>query len=194
MAITSIQRDYGPNASIVRIVTNDDLENIVLGGWLATQAESIIEANNGEFTWKDNDTVLVSYPTGLINGFTGREIQASILMNVFPSFLSLNPISPVYPNNQSAVAHPGGGQALATQVNPGINILLVVATAGDSFILPNDVLGQTVILVNRGAQTAAIFPFVGDKINGGAVDASINIAAGATVMFIGTSRLEWNTI
>jgi hypothetical protein len=193
MTVFSIQRDYGPNVSIVRIETDDDLENIVAGGWLLSQHDSIVAANNGEFEWKENDAVLVSYPTGNINATTGREIIGSILMYVFPSFFSLNPISPVYPNDQSIIAHAGGGQANATQVKVGINIVTTVATTADSVRLPNDVLGQTSIVINLGANSVNIFPWPGDSIDNGATDAAYALAAGSRVFFIGTGRLKWNS-
>lgn len=193
MTIFSIQRDYGPNVSIVRIVTDDDLENIVTGGWLVTQHDSIVEANHGEFEWRDNDTVLVSYPTGLINATTGREIQGSILLNIFPSFFSLNPISPVYPNDQGIIAHSGGGQADATQLKPGINIIITAAAPADSVVLPNDVLGQTSIVINLAANSVNIYPYPGDAIDNGATDAPYALASGSRVIFIGTKRLKWNS-
>jgi hypothetical protein len=192
MTITSIKRDL-PNLSIVRIETDSPLEDVILGGWLATQADSIIAANNGPFEWREDDAVLVKYPTGNINATTGREVIGNILTYVFPSFLSLASISPIFAINFDAVAHAGGGQTNATQLNVGINDIITVSTAADSVRLPNDVLSQTVVVVNLGANSVNIFPFLGDKIDNGAIDAAYALAAGSRVMFIGTNILKWSS-
>jgi hypothetical protein len=139
MTITSIQRDFGPNVSVVRIETTDAPEIFVQGGWLNTQHDSIVAANNGPFEWKDNDVVIVSYPSGNINLTTGREVIGAALMHVFPSFASLFPIQTLYPFNGIVTAHAGGGQTNATLLNLGINVVTTVATAGDSVKLPDDV-------------------------------------------------------
>lgn len=193
MTVTSIKRDYGPGVSIVRIVTDEPLENIIRGGWLATQEASITEANNGPFEWNDGDAVLVQYPTGLINGSTGREILATVLTYVFPSFVSLNPIGPLYPTNFNAVAHTGGGQANATNINPGTNIVISSSAPGDSVKLPSDVLGQTVIVLNISANSIDVFPSDQDNIDNGAVNAAYPLASTGRVIFIGTGIDKWSS-
>ena len=59
MAILEISRDWGANPSIVRIVTDDDLESIINGSYLTDQAENIDQLNHGAFDWQDSDAALV---------------------------------------------------------------------------------------------------------------------------------------
>lgn len=193
MTITSITRDWGPNPSIVRIVTDAALEDIVAGGWLITQDASIVLCNGGPFEWREGDAVLVQYPTGLLNVTTQTEILGSLLMYVFPSFASLAPISPVYPFNAGVTAHAGGGQTNAQQINPGMNTINTVATTGDSVLMPNDVLGQTTIVVNLGASSCDIYPYPGDSIDNLGINNPYVLAAGSRVTFIGTNVLKWNS-
>ena len=119
MAILSIKRDYGIDPSMVRITTDSPIEDIVNTDWLFTQKESIAEVNSGDFEWKDGDIVIINSgiapETNVSSTFFGR---------VFPDFRSVDPIPPLYPNLQNIVAHAGGGQTNATQMNIGINALI----------------------------------------------------------------------
>src|SRR6266446_1499595 len=135
MTIYSIKRDFSPqNVSIVRIVTDSSIQDAVKQNWLVTQEASIELANNGPFEWSQNDIALISF----LDPITLQQIQ-SLFFDVFNDFKSINPIIPIYPNLQNITAHAGGGQALATQLNLGINVISVVATAGDSVKLPTNV-------------------------------------------------------
>lgn len=187
MAILSIARDWGPNVSIVRIETDDPIETIVLGGWLITAANAadIEELNNGPFEWKSNDFVVVAYPSGV------PTVLAHGLFSIFPAFDSLNPIAPLYSNLQNITAHAGGGQPNATGLNLGINVVTTVATTADSVVLPDDVLGNTVIVHNVGANSCNVFPFLGDAINALAVNTAIALAANSRAIFIGTQITKW---
>lgn len=191
MTVTSIQRDWGPNVNIVRIVTDSFLEEIIQPGWVTSQRNSIRLVNNGDFEWTSNDVVLISYPA-FQNNPTG--IQAKALFYVFPDFTSLNPITPLYPNLQGLTAHAGGGQANATHLNLGINVVTVVATANDSVVLPVDVLGQTVIVTNRGANNLNIFPALGDNIDVLAPNTAYSLTPGGGLILIGVTSTSWSSI
>lgn len=190
MTVFNIQRDWGPNVSIVRLTTDASPEQILQTGWLTTQRESIELVNNGPFEWKKNDVLLISYP-GAVNA---PDVFQAAFFHIFPAFDSVNPIIPVYPNLQNVVAHAGGGQANASLLNLGINTIITVATQGDSVILPDDVLGQTVIVANRGANAAAIFPQVGDEIDILGVNNPIFIFPDETYLVIGNGLLNWTTV
>ena len=184
MTITSIGRDWGPNVSIVRLETTDSIETILITGWLALNQPSIDALNNGPFQWSPNDVILVSYGNGVNTlGFQ--------LFQIFPDFRSVNPIDAVYPNRQNISAFAGGGQTNATLLNIGMNNVQVVATAGDSVMLPDDVLGQSCIVYNSGAATLAVFPFLGDTINNGTVNTSINLNANQRALFLGIALTKW---
>jgi hypothetical protein len=191
MTVSSIQCDWGPNVRIVRIVTDSFLEEIVQPGWVATQAASIALANNGAFDWTANDVVLISYPA---NQTMPSGVQAKAFFYIFPDFNSVNPIAPIYPNLQGITANAGGGQSLAYPLNIGVNVVAVAATSGDSVILPLDVLGQTVVVANRGANPINIYPQPGDNINVLATNTPYSLTNGGNVMFVGVTSTSWSTI
>lgn len=64
MAITQIQRDWGSNPCIVRIVTTDSLATITTSGYLTAQATAINAINFGAFQWQANDIALIAYNGG----------------------------------------------------------------------------------------------------------------------------------
>lgn len=94
-------------------------------------------------------------------------------------------------------AHAGGGQASATAVTREITIFTVVGTAGDSAVLPAVKVMEKIkeiTVVNRGALTMAIFPAIGERFVGLAVNASMNIASGASYRFVRESGDAWIAI
>jgi len=188
----SIYRDYGI-PSLVRITTDDAIETIIAGGWLAAQEADIEIANNGPFEWSPGDSVLLTIilpPTNVAN--PGLAVYVN-LFSVFGDRRSLNPIIPILPNLQNITAHAGGGQANAWPLNLGINVVAVVATAGDSVKLPDDVVGQTVIVTNTGANSLNIFPFLGDNINNLGTNVAYPLAPQATVQFVGVDNFDWRS-
>jgi len=190
MTVYSIQRDWGPppSGSLVRIVTDDAIEDIIATGWLALQQADIERVNNGPFEWYPRDSVLLT-----IIDANGNASYVNIF-SVFPDRNSLNPIVQIYPNLQNIVAHAGGGQTLATQLNLGINVVTTVASPGDSVKLPDDVVGQTVIVTNTGANSLNIFPFPGDNINNLGINVPISLSPQATAVFIGVDNNDWRTV
>ena len=63
-------------------------------------------------------------------------------------------------------AFAGGGQTNAVALTATVNRLSVVAPQGDSVRLPTAVVGQAVVIDNRGAQAAQVFGAGTDTING----------------------------
>jgi len=188
----SISRDYGI-PSLVRIVTDDAIEAIIATGWLGLQTSDIDRVNNGPFEWSLEDSVLLTIinpVTASVNPGAAKYVN---LFSVFPDLQSLNPITTIIPNLQNVVAHAGGGQALAYPLNLGINVVTVVATAGDSVLLPANVVGQTVIVTNTGANSLNIFPFLGDNINNLGINVPYPLAPQATAEFLGVDNSDWRT-
>lgn len=70
MAITTISRDWGSDPSIVRVVCDDSLATIVASGYLSGQADNIAALNMGDFDWRANDIVAVSYADDATGLFT----------------------------------------------------------------------------------------------------------------------------
>lgn len=191
MAILSLLRDTGSNAStmsIVRMVTDATLEEIVQPGWIGTQQIFSYDSNPNPdaFQWRIDDVVLVRFVT-----HADFVPYTSQWFWIVPDFKSLIPFLIMYPNTQGLTAHAGGGQVNATQLNPGTNVVTTVAVNNDSTILPFDALDQTVIVANRTIHTLAVFPAVGDSINELAINTEVTIAPGRTRMFIGVSTNNW---
>lgn len=91
-------------------------------------------------------------------------------------------------------ANAGGGQANAVQLTGLINKITVVATAGDSVLLPASNPGQTIALINAAAASCNVFPAGSDAINALAASAAFALAAGARCVFVCANPGNWYTI
>jgi len=85
------------------------------------------------------------------------------------------------------------GQAPLTNT---INEIATVANPNDVVTLPTVRDGIFVLIVNNGANTLQIFPASGDKIDGGATDASVTLATGKRAFYVslGEVTAEWTSI
>lgn len=89
-------------------------------------------------------------------------------------------------------AFAGGGQASATVLTKSINNVTTVATSGDSVKLPAAVGGMEVIVINNGAATLNVFPFLGDAIDALAANAAYGLSTAAKVArFISPATGSW---
>lgn len=75
-------------------------------------------------------------------------------------------VSDLQPVTDALTALAGGGQTGATQLNPGINRVSVVATAADSVALPAAAPEEVVIVINDAALAMQVFGTGSDTING----------------------------
>ena len=74
------------------------------------------------------------------------------------------------------VAHAGGGQADAVQLNAATNVIATVANANDSVKLPIGFPGLKVLIINQDADAVGVYGYNStDTINGGA---TVNQAQG----------------
>jgi len=86
------------------------------------------------------------------------------------------------------VAHVGGGQASATQLNAAINVVATVATANDSVKLPIGFAGLRIVIINQDADAVGVYGYNStDTINGGA---TVNQAQG-TKTYVCVSAGVW---
>lgn len=190
MTILSVMRDTANNASnitIVRMVTTDPMETILQPNWLDSQKSLIKEANNGaEFQFLETDALFLRY------GDQNDIPSAQYWFYLSKDLKSILPMSYLYPNSGTALtAHPGGGQTNATHLGIGTNIVTTVASNTDSVKLPNDVLGQTVMVFNNTSNTLSIFPSEGDEIDTLGVNVRLNVGANAKKTFIGVTATQW---
>lgn len=86
------------------------------------------------------------------------------------------------------VAHVGGGQVAATQLNAATNVVATVATANDSVKLPIGFPGLKVVIINQNANAVGVYGYNStDTINGGA---TVNQAQG-TKTYVCVSAGVW---
>jgi len=92
------------------------------------------------------------------------------------------------------VAHAGGGQDSALLITTMISRFTVVASVGDSAILPTGVAGMTLTIINASANSMNIFPDLGSTINAGSANAAYALAAGKTCQFVTTLAGAWHAM
>lgn len=189
MSVLSIGRDWGPNLCIVRMQVNDTLSTVSLPGYIALSSTqtSIIAINEGPFEWRQGDVVLVEFISPITGLTTGSQF-----FYIFPDFNSLIVLPPLYPNLQNITATPSGTQSTSAQLNTGINVI-TTAAAGSGVLLPTNVIGTTVIVVNNGANPVNVFPAPGDSINGASANTAYVLPVGQLTTFWGTSATNWYT-
>ena len=71
------------------------------------------------------------------------------------------------------------------------NVIATCANDNDAVTLPAASLGRPCWIRNASAHIAQIFPATSGIINGGSVNASVTLAAGAAVRFEPASATEW---
>lgn len=97
---------------------------------------------------------------------------------------------------QNAItAHAGGGQGSAFALTKAISRVTVVASAGDSVVLPAAIAGESLVVINAAAANAMdVFPASGEVINALSANTALSIVANHSVMFNCAVNGTWNTI
>lgn len=72
-----------------------------------------------------------------------------------------------------------------------INEISVCATTSDVVTLPDAIPGLSVTVINNGLQTLQVFPFSGDYIDAGAVNASTTLATTKSAIFQSYKSGHW---
>jgi hypothetical protein len=85
----------------------------------------------------------------------------------------------------------GAAQSDAMPISGRYNVVANVA-AGSGVVLPQlPNAGQVeVVALNRGANALLIYPFSGNAIESGSVNASVSLAAGSTAVFLSSDPLN----
>jgi|SRR5215472_12519504 len=93
------------------------------------------------------------------------------------------------------IAHPGGGNANAVQLNGWMNTIVTVTTANDSVMLPPGYAGMEITVINHGGNSAQVFGFMNTAPGDNVVDtiappasivqgtSGVALAAGAVGLF-----------
>jgi len=167
-------------------VTSRKLYRTTSGGGSWLFLATIADNTTTVYTDTASDGSLgVAAPT--YNSAMSREIARGIFATSAPT---------AYSNSMNITAFAGGGQAGATLLTAENNRLAVVATAADSVVLPTLDLtrvGLKIVVRNSGANSANVFPAVGQFINALAVNTALAVAANATTTFIGGTANTWYT-
>jgi len=93
----------------------------------------------------------------------------------------------------SVTANSGGGQGGSPQTADFIHIA-IVAAAGDSVTLPNVQTYSFSTITNDGANSADIFPFLGEEINGTGVNNAVALASGARAWLMYLTSGNWRMV
>jgi hypothetical protein len=91
-------------------------------------------------------------------------------------------------------AHPGGLQASAFPISGAVNRITVVASAGDSVVLPGSLAGMAVTIINATATSANVFPEGTDQINALGASAAFALAGGKSATFYCSQPGIWGSI
>jgi hypothetical protein len=88
----------------------------------------------------------------------------------------------------------GANDGSTPEMTEGINVIAVVATAGDSVRIPAGIgINNRLVVANNAANKADIFPPSGGTINGAVADVNLGILGLSVVELMCTSRdgLTW---
>lgn len=157
--------------------TNDTEAVILAAGYVADKvAEKIL---------KDDDLLTINYD---VDGTQGQNTY-----KVSGDDLIVNPDVSAAQNGLTALA--GGGQSGATALKYGVNRVTVVATAGDSVLLPAAKAGHSVAVINADAAEAMdMFPAVGESINALSANTALSVAVNKTLLLVCAVDGIWNSI
>jgi hypothetical protein len=91
-------------------------------------------------------------------------------------------------------AHAGGGQGSAWPIVTMMSRFTTVASAGDSAILPTDVAGMNLIIINASSTSMNVFPDSGSTINALSANTALALGAGKSCTFFSTIPGAWHTV
>lgn len=83
----------------------------------------------------------------------------------------------------TGVSAAGSTAADATPVAAGL-VVISTAAASTGVILPSATISGPTVVVNGGANTVAVYPATGEKINNGTASASVNVTNAKNGIFI----------
>lgn len=95
---------------------------------------------------------------------------------------------------KGVTANTGSTQATGEKIIKDMVEIATCANAGDSLTLPIAVIGLQILIINHGANSADIFPNVGDAINEAAVDTAKAVAADASMICTCWNDGQWECL
>lgn len=126
-------------------------------------------------------------------GVAAPVVSTADSLQIIKGYLNLG--QPICASFERAItAGAGGTTAAAYQLSSEYSFVSTVATANDGvklWSLNANLVGSHAVIRNDGANTARVFPYTGQTINGGAADSPITVAAGASVELVATTASNW---
>jgi len=104
---------------------------------------------------------------------------------------AVNVLNGLFTVTDAIVAYASGGQANATLLGQGMNVVETVASAGDSVKLPPAVQGQRVSIMNNGVNYLNLFPASGDEIAHFPANTAVPISVQGTLHLIAINSNQW---
>jgi len=89
------------------------------------------------------------------------------------------------------IAFAGGGQGSATPLTKKVNRIVIVASVGDSVLLPSAVAGMDIMIENSGVNSMDVFPRVGQIIAGLGLNNPLAVGAGIAVIIASPINSGW---
>lgn len=198
------ETDGGSNASVVTTSTGSvNLTAIPISANGNVIARKIYRTVGGGGSWLLlvllSDNVTTSYVDIIADGSLGAAIPVINTAGSVQQFLGIVQLGTAatvsVENNITATA--GGAQVGAYPLTNNVSVITVVASGNDSVILPGlttNLVGKKMTIKNLGANTARIYPAIGQQINLGGADVPITIAASAVVNLVANTSSNWITI
>ena len=169
-----------------------------------TGATNVTLPTSGTLLTTADTTNYVSSITGTANQITASAATGAVTLSIPSAFVAPGSVTVTtdltvhgltYESATSGItAHAGGGQGSATPLTTNYNVVNVVASAGDSVLLPASAVGLDITVVNLGSAALAVFPSGTDQIDGGAASASVTIPVGGTATYQSVNAGNWYTI
>ena len=97
-------------------------------------------------------------------------------------------------SNAGLTAHAGGGQASATPLTSMYTEVTVVASSGDSVLLPASIAGTCVMTANAGANPMNVFPAGTEQINALGASQPFSVANAKRTLFFCPVAGQWYSI
>lgn len=196
---TSTTTTQGANA--ITDVFNE--YDAILTGEVAT----LPAAEDGRWVWiinNDADTDLLVWPaSGDQIDDAGVDTQITVPFGERVLFICVNATDwytskgrqwtsafQLYSVEENMTATASGVQG-DTPITTEVAELGTVASGSDACTLPSAQAGLKVVIINNGANAADVYPASGDSIDGGSVDASVNLPAGAVRIYHAINATEW---
>ena len=98
---------------------------------------------------------------------------------------------PQFSTSPGLTANSGGVQSGATLCANSANVFTTVGGSGYSGILPKAIRGRELVVINAGANPLALFPAVGDAIDGLGANAALTVPVGGNYTFFCTGSGQW---